>query len=81
MSNRNDFNTAFLLHLSAFFGFVFPFGGVIAPLVVWELKKRDSQFLEIRQNKTNQDRLQKLCSFIKEHNKDYISVDFASLSG
>lgn len=42
------------------------------------IKKRDSQFLEIRENKTNQDRLQKLCSFIKEYNQDYISVDFAS---
>ena len=46
MSNRNDFNTAFLLHLSAFFGFIFPFGGVIAPLVVWELKKRESKFID-----------------------------------
>ena len=46
MSNRNDQNNAFLLHLSAFFGYLFPFGGVIAPLVFWELKKRDSDFID-----------------------------------
>lgn len=46
MSNKNEYNTAFFLHLSAFFGYVFPFGGVIAPLVIWELKKRESDFLD-----------------------------------
>lgn len=46
MSNKNDYNTAFFIHLSAFFGFVFPFGGVVAPLVIWELKKRESDFLD-----------------------------------
>ncbi len=46
MSHRNENNNAFLLHLSAFFGYLFPFGGVVAPLVFWELKKRESNFLD-----------------------------------
>lgn len=46
MSYKNDNNNAFLLHLSAFFGYLFPFGGVVAPLVFWELKKRESKFLD-----------------------------------
>ena len=46
MSDKNDYNTAFLLHLSAFFGFIFPFGGVIIPLIIWETNKRKSDFLD-----------------------------------
>jgi uncharacterized Tic20 family protein len=47
MSNKNQYQRAFLLHLSAFFSFVFPFGGVIAPLVFWEMKKKESEFLNV----------------------------------
>ena len=46
MSNRNDNNNAFLLHLSAFFGYIFPFGAVVGPLVIWELNKRKSEFMD-----------------------------------
>ncbi|MCA0931202.1 DUF4870 domain-containing protein [Lutimonas saemankumensis] len=46
MSNRNDNNNAFLLHLSAFFGYIFPFGAVVGPLVIWELNKRKSEFID-----------------------------------
>jgi uncharacterized Tic20 family protein len=46
MNNKREYNTAFFLHLSAFFGYVFPFGGVIAPLVIWEMKKNESKFID-----------------------------------
>ena len=46
MSNRNDNNNAFLLHLSAFFGYIFPFGAVVGPLVIWEMNKRKSDFID-----------------------------------
>jgi uncharacterized Tic20 family protein len=46
MSSKNENNNAFLLHLSAFFGYIFPFGGVVGPLVFWELKKRESDFVD-----------------------------------
>ena len=46
MSNQNDHNNAFLLHLSAFFGYIFPFGAIVGPLVIWELNKRKSEFMD-----------------------------------
>jgi uncharacterized Tic20 family protein len=46
MSNQNDNNNAFLLHLSAFFGYIFPFGAVVGPLVIWEMNKRKSDFID-----------------------------------
>jgi len=46
MSLKNENNTAFLLHLSAFFGYIFPFGAIVGPLVIWELNKRKSDFVD-----------------------------------
>jgi len=46
MTHRNDNNNAFLLHLSAFFGYIFPFGAVVGPLVIWEMNKRKSDFID-----------------------------------
>jgi uncharacterized protein len=36
---------AMLAHLSAFAGFVFPFGHVLGPLLVWNLKKDEHEFV------------------------------------
>ena len=46
MTAKNDNNTAFLLHLSAFFGYFIPFGAVVGPLVIWELNKSKSDFID-----------------------------------
>jgi len=46
MATQNENNKAFLIHLSAFFGFLFPFGAVVAPWVFWEINKHKSQFLD-----------------------------------
>lgn len=46
MSYQNNNNNAFLLHLSAFFGYIFPFGAVVGPLVIWEMNKRKSDFID-----------------------------------
>jgi len=46
MTHKNDNNNAFLLHLSAFFGYIFPFGAVVGPLVIWEMNKRKSDFID-----------------------------------
>ena len=44
---RNSENTnAFLIHISAFAGFIFPFGSIITPLIVWQTLKDRSQFLD-----------------------------------
>tara|TARA_R110002096_G_scaffold416576_2_gene619512 strand:- start:361793 stop:362776 length:984 start_codon:yes stop_codon:yes gene_type:complete len=42
------------------------------------IKKKDVQYTELTRNRINQERLEKLCSFIAEHDQDYITVDFAS---
>ena len=35
-----------ILHLSAFAGFIIPFGNLIAPLIIWQMKKDESAFLD-----------------------------------
>jgi uncharacterized Tic20 family protein len=39
---------AMLLHLSVFLGYVIPFGGLIAPILIWQLKKE--QFPDLDQH-------------------------------
>ncbi len=34
------------MHLSAFFGMLLPLGLVLGPILVWTLKKQDSEFLD-----------------------------------
>ena len=46
MSTKNENNTAFLLHLSAFFGYMIPFGAIVGPLVIWEINKSKSDFVD-----------------------------------
>ena len=41
------------------------------------IKKKDMSYREITVNRVNQLRLEKLCSFIDEHDQDFVSVDFA----
>ncbi len=41
-STSNQSNTwAMLCHLSALAGFLIPFGSIIGPILVWQLKKKD----------------------------------------
>lgn len=39
-------NWAMLCHLSSLIGFIIPFGSVIAPLIVWQMKKGLSPFID-----------------------------------
>lgn len=44
--NRSTINTyAMLCHLSAFAGFIFPFGGILGPLIMWQIKKDEHPFI------------------------------------
>ena len=44
---QNTQNTnAFLIHISAFAGFVFPFGQIITPLIAWQTLKDRSPLLD-----------------------------------
>lgn len=42
------------------------------------IKKKDNRYLEITKNRVNQERLQKLCGFIQEHDQDFTTADFGS---
>ena len=46
MKKNNENTNAFLIHISAFAGFVFPFGQIITPLIAWQTLKERSSFLD-----------------------------------
>ena len=46
MNSKSTNNNAFLIHISAFAGYFFPLGGVIAPLIFWQVKKDENEFLD-----------------------------------
>ena len=50
MQQNKENTNAFLIHISAFAGFLFPFGSIITPLIVWQTLKDRSSFLD-RQGK------------------------------
>jgi hypothetical protein len=37
---------AMLCHLLAFAGFVFPFGNIIGPVIIWQIKKQESELVD-----------------------------------
>lgn len=47
MITRNDRNYSTITHLSGFAGWCFPFGNIIAPLVMWIAKKNESTYIDI----------------------------------
>lgn len=46
MKQNNENTNAFLIHISAFAGFIFPFGNIITPLIAWQTLKERSSFLD-----------------------------------
>ncbi len=46
MSRNNENTNAFLIHISAFSGYLIPFGSIIVPLVLWQTMKDKSRFLD-----------------------------------
>ena len=46
MITQNDKNYSSLTHLSSFAGWVFPFGNIIAPLILWSAKKNESAYID-----------------------------------
>ena len=46
MKQNNEKTNAFLIHISAFAGFMFPFGHIITPLIAWQTLKDRSVFLD-----------------------------------
>lgn len=46
MITQNDKNYSSITHLSGFAGWFFPFGNIIAPLVLWTAKKNESTYID-----------------------------------
>lgn len=46
MITQNDKNYSTIMHLSTFLGWFFPFGNIIAPLILWIAKKSESSFID-----------------------------------
>jgi len=46
MKHNNQNTNAFLIHISAFAGFIFPLGGIITPLIAWQTLKDRSKLLD-----------------------------------
>ena len=44
---ESERNWSMLCHLSAFAGFIFPFGGIIGPLICWLTRKDESEWVNI----------------------------------
>ena len=44
--NKDQRTWAMLFHFSAFSGFIFPFANILAPLIIWLIKKEDHHFVE-----------------------------------
>jgi len=43
--SQEERNMAMLCHFAAFAGFIIPFGNVLGPLIVWLLKRDESEFI------------------------------------
>lgn len=46
MQQNNENTNAFLIHISAFAGYLFPLGSIITPLILWQTLKERSLFLD-----------------------------------
>ena len=46
MTQNKENTNAFLIHISAFAGFIFPFGSIVTPLIIWQTLKDRSRFLD-----------------------------------
>jgi uncharacterized Tic20 family protein len=46
MTTQNDRNYSSITHLSGFAGWFFPFGNIIAPLILWMAKKNENAYID-----------------------------------
>ncbi|HEX3032121.1 MAG TPA: DUF4870 domain-containing protein [Bacillota bacterium] len=46
MAEKEERMWAMLCHLSVFLGNLIPFGHIIFPLIIWQIKKNDSDFID-----------------------------------
>lgn len=44
--SKDEKNWAMFCHLAALAGFIIPFGNIIGPLILWQMKKAESAFID-----------------------------------
>jgi len=47
MITQNDKTFSSITHLSSFAGWIFPFGNIIVPFVLWSAKKNESAYIDM----------------------------------
>lgn len=46
MTDQQQNNNVFLMHLSSFGGYLFPFGSIVIPLVIWETTRKNDKRMD-----------------------------------
>ena len=46
ITNKDERMWGMFCHLAALAGFIIPFGNIIGPLIVWQIKKEEFPFVE-----------------------------------
>ena len=46
MTTQSEKNTAAIIHLSSFAKYLIPFAGIVVPLIIWQTKKNESEFID-----------------------------------
>ena len=46
MTTQNEKTTAALLHVSAFAKYLIPYAGIVVPLIIWQTKKHQSEYVD-----------------------------------
>jgi len=62
--SQEEKNFAMFCHLSAFAGYLIPFGSIIAPLIIWLLKKDESEYVDYHGKESLNFQITMLIAFI-----------------
>jgi len=46
MTNTSEKSSSMLIHLSALAKYIFPFGSILLPLILWQTTKKDSEYID-----------------------------------
>lgn len=46
MTTENTNGDAFIIHISGFVSYIFLLGGIIAPFLIWKLKKENNEYID-----------------------------------
>ncbi|MET1254578.1 DUF4870 domain-containing protein [Aliikangiella maris] len=79
--SSDEKNMAMFCHLGAFAGFIFPFGGIIVPFVIWIMKRDDSEFVNYHGKESLNFQITMAIAFIISLILTVILIGFVLLAG